>query len=138
MFKQKKSSDVKKIAVGASLAALAGYVAGILTAPKSGKDTRKNMKEVAQKGLKEAEAEAKKLQAEAEELIKEAKTKGADLSEKARKELNELVEKAKVAKDKTTTLVVAVKKGEADDKELQRALDQAHNAIKNVRKYLKK
>lgn len=138
MFQQKKSTDVKKIAIGASIAAAAGYVAGILTAPKSGKETRKDMKKAAEKGLKEAEAEVKKLQAEAEDLMKEAKTKGADLGDKARKELNELVEKAKVAKDKTGTLVMAVKNGEADDKELQRALDQARNAIKNVRKYLNK
>lgn len=138
MFQQKKSTDVKKIAIGASLAAVAGYIAGILTAPKSGKQTRNDMKNAAQNGMKEAEAEAKKLQTEAEELLKEAKAKGADLNDKARKELSELADKAKVAKDKTTTLLVAVKNGEADDKELQRALDQARNAIKNVRKYLKK
>lgn len=138
MFQQKKSTDVKKIAIGASLAAVAGYIAGILTAPKSGKQTRNDMKNAAQNGMKEAETEAKKLQTEAEELLKEAKAKGADLNDKARKELSELADKAKVAKDKTTTLLVAVKNGEADDKELQRALDQARNAIKNVRKYLKK
>ena len=138
MFQQKKSTDVKKVAIGASIAAVAGYIAGVLTAPKSGKETRKDVKDAAHKGLQGAEAEAKKLQTEAEELLKEAKTKGAELSDKARNELNELVDKAKVAKDKATTLVVAVKKGEADDKELQRALDQARNAIKNVRKYLQK
>jgi gas vesicle protein len=138
MFYQKKSTDVKKIAIGAGIAAAAGYVAGVLTAPKSGRETRKDMKNAAQKGVQSAEAEAKKLQVEAEELMKEAKSKGADLSDKAKTELNELVEKAKIAKDKTTTMIVAVKNGEADDKELQRALDQAHNAIKNDRKYLKK
>jgi gas vesicle protein len=36
----KHSSPVKKIAIGASIAALAGYVTGVLTAPKSGKQTR--------------------------------------------------------------------------------------------------
>jgi gas vesicle protein len=138
MFQQKKSTDVKKIAIGASIAAAAGYIAGVLTAPKSGKQTRRDMKRAAQKGVQSAEAEAKKLQHEAEDLMKEAKSKGADLSDKARKELNELVDKAKIAKDKATTLVVAVKNGEADDKELQRALDQARNALKNVRKYLQK
>ena len=138
MLRRNKSSEVKKIAIGASIAAVAGYIAGILTAPKSGKETRKDMKNAAEKGIKEAEVEAKKLQAEAEELIKDAKAKGSDLNDKARKELNELLEKAKIAKDKATTLIVAVKNGEADDQELQRALDQARNAIKNVRKYLKK
>lgn len=138
MFRQKKSPDVKSVAIGASIAAAAGYIAGILTAPKSGKQTRQDIQVAAHKGVKEAEAEVKKLQAELEDIGKEAKKRGGELSDKANQELHELVAKAKVAKDKTTTMIVAVKKGEAEDAELQKALIQAHNAVKNIRKYLSK
>lgn len=138
MFRQKKSPDVKSIAIGASIAAAAGYIAGILTAPKSGKQTRQDIQAAAHKGVKEAEADVKKLQAELEDIAKEAKKRGGELGDKAGKELQELVAKAKVAKDKTTTLIIAVKNGEAEDAELQKALTQAHNAVKNIRKYLSK
>lgn len=138
MFRQKKSPDVKSVAIGASIAAAAGYIAGILTAPKSGKQTRQDIQVAAHKGVKEAEAEVKKLQVELEDIGKEAKKRGGELSDKANQELHELVAKAKVAKDKTTTMIVAVKKGEAEDAELQKALIQAHNAVKNIRKYLSK
>jgi len=131
-------TDVKKLALGAGLAAAAGYLVGILTAPKSGKQTRRDIKHAAEKGIAAAEKDAKQVQAEVESLVKEAKTKGGDLSGKAKDELDDLVAKAKTAKEKATTVVAAVKKGEADDKELQRALDDAKKAIKHVRKYLSK
>ena len=38
-----KDSTGKKVAVGAVVAAAAGFVAGILTAPKSGKETREEV-----------------------------------------------------------------------------------------------
>jgi gas vesicle protein len=137
MFR-KKSTDVKKIAIGAGIAAAAGYLVGVLTAPKSGKETRADIKQGAGKAVKEAEKEVKKVAAEVEDLGKEAKKKGADLSKKAGAELGELMDKAKEAKDKAATILTAVKNGEADDAELQKALDQSRNALKNVRKYLKK
>lgn len=127
----RKKTDPKKIALGAGLAAAAGYLVGVLTAPQSGKKTRQDIQKAAKKGVSDAEKEAKKLADELTALTKTTKKKGG-------KELTELVEKAKVAKDKATTLVAAVKKGEADDKELQRAVTQAKNAVKNLRKYLEK
>jgi len=131
-------TDVKKIAVGAGLAAAAGYLAGILTAPKSGRQTRRDIKQAAEKGVAAAEKDAKQVQAEVEGLLKDAKAKGADLSGKTKEELDDLVAKAKTAKEKVVTVVTAVKQGEADDKELQKALDEAKKAIKHVRKYLAK
>ena len=36
----------KKVLIGTALGLAAGYVAGILTAPKSGKETRQDIKDV--------------------------------------------------------------------------------------------
>ena len=38
----------KKFALGALFAAAIGYIAGILTAPKSGKETREDLKNAAE------------------------------------------------------------------------------------------
>jgi gas vesicle protein len=103
MLRNKKNphDTLKKVAIGSGVAAAAGYVAGILTAPKSGKQTRGDIKAQAKKSRADAEKEVKKLQIELEKLSKEAKTRGGKLGAKAQKELKVLVEKAKNSKDKT-------------------------------------
>lgn len=138
MRKKDKTEQMKKIAIGATVAAAAGYVAGLLTAPQSGKETRADISRTAKKSVKMAEKEYKKLHKELDGLVKDVKSKSADLSAKASKELNELTEMAKVAKDKAGEMISAVKNGEADDKDLKKAISDANKAIDNVRKYLKK
>lgn len=138
MLRKKKSSQAKSIAIGASVAAVAGYVAGILTAPKSGKQTRKAIERTAKKRAKQANKELQKLHKEFDGLVADVKDKSATVSDKTSKELTELVDKAKVAKDKAATVISAIKKGEAEDKELNTAITEANKAIDNVRKYLKK
>ncbi|CAN5334788.1 hypothetical protein BH09PAT4_BH09PAT4_07130 [soil metagenome] len=138
MLGKKKSSPVKSIAIGASLAAAAGYVAGILTAPKSGKQTRKAIERTAKKRAKQADKELQKLHSEFDGLVADVKAKSASVSDKTSKELTELVDKAKAAKDKAASVISAITKGEAEDKELNSAIAEANKAIDNVRKYLKK
>jgi len=138
MLHRKKSSDVKRIAIGAGVAAAAGYVVGVLTAPKSGKQTRLDISRTAQKSVQRAEKEYTKLHRELDELVADVKAKSSDVGAKTSQELNELVDKAKQAKDKAGALIGAIKNGEAEDKELNQAITDASKAIDNVRKYLKK
>ena len=133
-----KSSASKKLAVGAAIAALAGYVTGVLTAPKSGKETRGDIKSTANKGITEAERELKKLHTELNDLIGDVKDKGEDLGSKTTKELNEIVDKAKAAKEKARDLLSALHEGDAEDKELKKAMADANKAIEHLRKFLKK
>lgn len=63
-----------KFAIGAIIGAAAGVVAGILTAPKSGKETRADLKNKAGDLKKKAEAtskDAKKLASEKVDSIRE-------------------------------------------------------------------
>lgn len=63
-----------KFAIGAIIGAVAGVVAGILTAPKSGKETRADLKNKAGDLKKKAEAtskDAKKLASEKVDSIRE-------------------------------------------------------------------
>jgi gas vesicle protein len=135
---RKNKPDVKGIAIGATVAAAAGYVVGILTAPKSGKQTRKGISRTAKKSIKKAEKEYNKLHKELDGLVADVKVKSAQVSDKTSKELTELADKAKAAKEKAGSVIGAIKSGEAEDKELNKAVSEANKALANLKKYLKK
>lgn len=128
----------KKIAVGAALAAGAGYLAGILTAPKSGKETRQDIANQAVKLKIEAEKKLKVMHGELGELIKDAEVKLKKLSDKSKAELAKATEKAKLAREKAKEMLSAIRSGEADDKNLQSALDEIKAAKSDLISYLKK
>jgi gas vesicle protein len=138
MGKNDSSNAVKKIAVGASLAAVAGYLAGVLTAPKTGKQTRDDLKAGANRGFVDAERELKKLHTELADLIGEVKDRGDKLSGKTSKEVGDVVEKGRTAKEKARELLSALHEGDAEDQELKQAVKQASAAIDHLRKFLRK
>jgi len=128
----------KKFAVGAVVAAAAGYVAGILTAPKSGKDTRKDIKDTAVRTYSAAEKELKVLHTELSKLMDEAGKKAGELKGAAQKNLDKAVDGAKLAKEKARQLLSAVHEGDADDEDLARAVKDAKKAADHLKSYLKK
>ena len=128
----------KKLAIGAGVAAAVGYVAGILTAPKSGRETRQDIKDAAATGLSEAEKQLKKINTELGQLLDEMKNRGTTLSGKASKELEELATKARTAKEKAREVLSAIHEGDAEDEDLKKAITEANTAIKHLRAYLNK
>lgn len=128
----------KRLAVGAAVAGAAGYLAGLLTAPKSGKETREDIKKAANQGLSEAEKQLKGLHTDLAKTVEEAKVRGSDMSGKAQKELNGLVDKAKDAKEKVREVLSAVHEGDASDKDLKKAVADAKHALVHLKDYLKK
>lgn len=138
MHRKHDKSNFKRVAVGSAIAAAAGYVAGVLTAPKSGKQTRKDIKQATNKGLVEAEKELKKLHTELAKVIDEAKVKGDRLGGKAQKEFGGLVQKAKDTKEKAREMLSAIHEGDAEDKDLKKAVKDATDALDHLRDYLKK
>jgi len=129
---------IKKFAVGAVVAAAAGYAAGILTAPKSGKETRKDIKDTAKATYTIAEKELKALHTELDKLLNEALGKSSELRGLARENLEKAIVGAKVAKEKARELLSAVHEGDADDKDLKKSIDEANKAIAHLKTYLKK
>jgi gas vesicle protein len=127
----------RKIAIGSALAGLAGYVAGILTAPKSGKQTRKDITDKATDLKDDTQDQLQDLHDELKGLIKSTKLKTVALSSSARAEFNEAVVRAKDAQNKAAQVLKAAKAGEASDPDLNKAVKQARQAIKNLGKYLK-
>jgi len=131
-------STIKKFAVGTAIAAVAGYLAGILTAPKSGKETRDDVKDAAAKGITEAEKQLKRLHTELNDLIEQTKEKTGDISEKTRDQLHDLLDGAKDSKEKVREVLSALHEGDAQDRELKKAMAEANKAIEHLRRYLAK
>lgn len=132
----KKST--KKFALGTILAAITGYFAGILTAPKSGKETRKDIKDTASKGLTEAEKKLKKLHSQLETTINEATKNLQKLTGKTKKELQTALASSNAAKTKAQDLLSAVHEGKAKDSDLEQVITSTTNAVDHLKKFLKK
>ncbi|MFZ1249305.1 MAG: YtxH domain-containing protein [Candidatus Saccharimonadales bacterium] len=140
MFKkdEPKQNVAGKLALGAVLTAIAGYVAGLLTAPKSGKETREDIKVKANETYTAAEKELKKLHTELGDVLTDAGDKLAELRGKGQKSLDEAVSKGKTAKEKAREMLSSLHDGGADDKDLKKAIAEATKAVENLRNYLKK
>lgn len=68
-----------RIALGALFGIATGFVAGILTAPKTGKETREDLKKAAQKTKETVVEEAEKAKAVAAEKSQEVREKAEDV-----------------------------------------------------------
>jgi len=134
--KEQKQNVVKKFAIGAALTAVAGYLVGILTAPKSGKETRKAIKNKAEETYGAAEKELKKLHTELTDVIDEVSDRITSF--KNRKDVSGALDKGRDAKQKAREVLSMLHEGDTDDKELKKAIQDATKAIQHLRDFLKK
>jgi gas vesicle protein len=134
----KNTKAVKGIAIGAVLAAAAGYVAGLLTAPKSGKETRSDIKHAAAESKVEAEKQLKKLHTQLTAMLGDAKNQAENVKGQARKELDGAMKKGQVAREKARELLTALHEGDADDEDLKKAITGAQGALTHLKTYIKK
>ena len=131
-------SSSGKWAAGAAVAGIAGFVAGILTAPKSGKETRTDIKNAALKAKSDAEKNLKSLHSELNAKLADVKVKSNELTGKAKDEYDDIIEKAKTAKEKVREVLSAMHDGNPEDPELKKAQQDAKDALKNLEKFVKK
>lgn len=127
----------RKWALGALIAGVAGYIGGILTAPKSGKETREDIVDKAEDIKNDTRVELENLQDDMSDLLAKAKAKAESLGSQARDEINEAILRAKDVQAKTGVVLKTMKTGEAENPELNKAVKQAKQAKKNLSKYLK-
>ena len=128
----------KRWAIGAMIAAVAGYVAGILTAPKSGKETREDIKDAAESGVAEAERQLKKLHTQMAKVLDEAKTQVESLKGSAQKDMQLAIDKTTAAKEKAREMLSALHEGDAVDKDLKKAIKDASKALDHLKDFIKK
>lgn len=138
MTRRQRQRNLRRLAIGSAVAGAVGYLAGLLTAPQSGKETRQDIKDSADKAQAEAEKELKKLHTDLDKALGQAKTNSDKLRGRARDELNDLTDKAGDSKEKVREMLSAVHEGEAEDKDLERAVKEANKALDHLKKYLKK
>lgn len=128
----------RNIAIGTLIAAGIGYAAGVLTAPKSGRETRKDLQQAAVKAKKEAEKNFKQLHGELTKLIAAGKKHGKNLAATKKKEFDAVLEKAESAKQKVREILSSIHEGDAEDKDLQKAVTEVKAAIEHLGKYIEK
>ncbi len=133
-----KNNSGKKLAAGAAIGVVAGFLAGILTAPKSGKETRADIKKTANNLKREAEKKLKQLHGELSDLISKGKELARKEGAKAKEGLTQALEVAQEAQQKVKVVISAIKNGETDEPELKKAIEDATKAKDNLLKYLKK
>lgn len=124
----------KKLAVGALFAGAVGYMAGLLTAPKSGKETRGEL----MSAWSEGEKSLKQLHTELNDLIVRAKDQKEKLKGDSQKHYEQAVSEAQKAREKAREVLSAIHEGETQDKDLQKAIDQSKKAVEHLREYYKK
>lgn len=129
---------LKKIAVGALFAAAVGYIAGVLTAPKSGKETREEIKAAASQTWTEGERKLKKLHTELTGMIEEFKSRKEDLKGQAQKHHKQVLVEAEKAREKARAVLSAIHEGETEDEDLQKAIAESKKAITHLRDYYQK
>lgn len=129
--------STKRIAIGALFAAVAGYIAGLLTAPKSGKETREDLAESAKLSKRELEKKLKEIHVELKKSIKEANNKLDSTKKELKKELHSAIMNAKKTEVKVKETLSALHEGTADNPELERAIKDANSALGHFKKFLK-
>lgn len=130
--------EKKGLAIGAVIGAVAGVITGILFAPKSGKETRADIKDGAEKVIDKAHAEAQKIQTEVTELVTKTETKLKTLSGKAGDTAKEHIKTAKHTASNLANVAKAFKAGQATDKDLNEAINKAKDVQKALKSYLQK
>jgi gas vesicle protein len=129
----------KGLAVGAAIGAVAGVVTGILFAPKSGKETRKDISDAAHKAKVRVEKEAKNAHGELNKVIEKAEIFAKDKSAVVTVKAKEALESAKKAKADLMAKANDMRDGAtSDEKELEKAVKKAEEAQKALAKALKK
>ena len=107
----------KKFGLGILIGAIAGVVTGLLTAPKSGKETRQDIKDKAGELKGAAERKLKEAHKELDKLSGEAKAKAQELKGKAKEEMNAYGDKADELKERVKRAITSIKSGDDDNDE---------------------
>lgn len=133
----------KKFGVGVLLGAAAGLVTGLLTAPKSGKETRQDIKNKAGEWRGAAERKLKEAHKELDKLAGEAKAKAKGLQGKAKEEMEGYAKKADELKERVKSAITSIKSGDDDNddatidkllKDLAALKDKVAQKAKNIKK----
>ncbi len=130
-----KSNKGKKVALGAAVGAAAGFVAGVLLAPKSGKETRADLKNGADNAIKAANKQLHSAHDELSKLVDKTEAHVVKMGSAAKKETVDALASARKARDQAATVIAALKSGNSTNEDLDMAVKNARNALDSLKKY---
>lgn len=128
----------RNIALGTLFIGLAGYAVGVLTAPKSGRATRKDVHRKAARAKSDAEKKLKSLHSELNEMILAASARARKAKSKVGLELSDALGKAQLAREKARKVLSALHEGDAEDRELRRAIREINSAVEHLKRFVSK
>jgi len=128
---------IKNLAIVAAAGAAAGYLTGLLTAKKSGKETRADIVDTTNKIKDSTEAKINELTKELVAVIKQAEAKINSSKLGLKSDLSVLTSKAKQTTSKASEVIAAFKSGKAKDKDLNESIESTKAALKRLKNYLK-
>jgi gas vesicle protein len=129
-----KQDGKRGLAIGAIFGAVVGLITGFLTAPKSGKETREDIKEKADQLTENAEKELKVLYRELSAYADKVRKEIDIAAGKTKKELEGLQVKLEASKDSIKDLLSTIRDGGADDKTIKAVIKQAKELGKELKK----
>lgn len=130
MAKEQKGSS-GKFALGAILGAAVGAAAALLTAPKSGKETREDIKNKATEVSHEALRQLRKVEGELNKRISDAKRLVGKYEGEAKREVENLITKAEKMKDRAVKMTEELK-ADTKNKVDERFLDDVRQVIADL------
>ena len=96
--------------LGALVGIVAGVVAGVLSAPKSGKETREDLKDKANEYKDDAVRQLRKLEGELNKRMSDVRRAAHKLEGKYKDQADALLSKAEAVKDRTLAGIEKLKK----------------------------
>jgi gas vesicle protein len=113
------NKDVKNVGIALIAGLAAGYALGVLTAPKSGKETRNDIKDAGSKAYKAAEARLKGSYEDLSDVIAKASKQTKKLGTKGHEELDVLLAAAHDAQGRVKQLIASVRRGDATEEQFE-------------------
>jgi len=133
---EEMKNNTKKWALGGILLASTSYLAGVLTAPKSGKSTRSIIKIKTYNTKMTTEKQLKIYYSQLNELIESGAAQINTIKLASDKDLNDLLSKAVVTKNLVRKVLNDIHDRGADNENLQNAGAEAKKSIQYLKKYI--
>lgn len=125
---------MSRFAKGGIIGVIIGAVAGVLFAPKSGKETRSEIKEGADKFYSKSEKELKSLFTELDDQRKLVTKKANNLSGASKKEMSALAASAKPLQEQVKDTISNIREGlNLNQSKVEKTIQSAKDKIEDLK-----
>ena len=130
----KKSS--RNIVFGAMVVGAASYLAGILTAPKKGSETREDIRHASVNAKISLEKSLKKLYSDSSKQLQRALNLNQKLTKQTKRELDLLVASVKHATEKIKIYLTSIRDGDIEEEEITLLLTDGRDNTERLKLFV--